>query len=170
MEYIPYYFTAFVLLSCALAMIAVWARRRLWVRAGALVMVAAFLSLEYMALVDLLSRPKPVAMESRSLDATEATVIAASMDEGNAIYLWLRFEETRQPRYYALPWAYESAVELQKAIKEANITGAEVQMILDFESSLEKRATPRFFTTPPVELPMKPMPDAFEYRHPSLSV
>ena len=170
MESIPYYYFSYVLLSCFLAMVAIWARRQLWIRSAAVIMLAVLLGIEYFALTDLLSRPKPAVLERQAERVREARVLAASLDEGNAIYLWLRLPDLREPRYYAMPWEHEAAVELQKAIAQADLDRTFVMMRAPFESTVERRKLPKFYSTPQPRLPIKPVPEAYEYRHPSLSV
>ena len=82
----------------------------------------------------------------------------------------MRLPDQFEPRYYALPWSRQSAIELQKAIREADRTNGEVVIRLPFESSYEGRELPRFYALPHARLPLKPTPDVQEYRHPSLSV
>jgi len=170
MENVPYYYFAYVLISCALAMLAVWARRRLWVRAGAVASLAVLLAVQYVALVDLLSRPKPVALEHRAGVIREARVLAAKFDEGKAIYLWLALAGRSQPRYYFLPWQHREAVDLKKSIRQAELDRSFVMIRDPFEKSLERRELPRFYATPQPRLPVKPPPEVYEYRHPSLAV
>ena len=45
MSNIPYLYTLFVLTGCALALVAVWSRRHLWVRVGAALMLVALINL-----------------------------------------------------------------------------------------------------------------------------
>ena len=167
---LPYWFVGFVVVGVTLGVVAVWARRSLWIRAGAVVLVAAMLALQYVALTDLLSRPKPTDMELTATSVGEATVLAASIDEGKAIYLWLRLPDQHQPRYYALPWDHGQAVELQRAIREAGRHGTRVIMRSPFEKSLDDRRPPKFYDLPRISLPRKPKPEVLEYRHPSLTL
>ena len=167
---LPYYFVAFVALGLALALITVWARRGLWLRTIAALVFASLLGLQYFALSDLLSRPKPTVIEFQSKAVEEATVLAATFDEGTAIYLWLRLPDVRQPRYYALPWHRKTAIELQKAIREADRHGTRVIMRRPFNDATVEQPQPRFYDVPSNELPTKPVPEVMEYRHPSLSV
>ena len=165
---LPYLFIAFAALCSLLAMITVWSRRSLWVRGGAVVALMSVLALEYFALVDLLSRPKPTELELAGERIEKATVLAASIEEGSAIYLWLRLPGVSEPRYYTMPWEQKSAIELQRAIRESRKSGQHVIIDLPFEPSLEIREAPRFYSLPQPRLPLKPRPDVKEYRHPTL--
>lgn len=167
MENLSYFFVAFVVLSTMLVMLVVWARRRLWIRALTVVALAVLLGLNYFALSDLLSRPKPVALEFLETGVDEAQVLAASLDEGEAIYLWLRLPDLKQPRYYRMLWQHEAAVQLQDAMREAERRRAPVYLRLPFEDSLDHREDPRFYAPPQPRLPLKPKPELQEYHHPS---
>jgi len=166
MDNLPYLYAAAIALSAALAVLAVWARKRFAVRAGAVALLALLLALDYAALVDLLSRPKPIALERLRGATEQAQVLAANLAEGEAIYLWLRLDNVREPRYYALPWERETASELEAAIREAEERRARLMMRLPFEPSLEDRAQPRFYALPQPQLPPKPLPSYEHYRHP----
>ena len=170
MATLPYLFVGFVVLATVLGLVAVWARRRLWVRAGAGLMAGGLMGLQFFALTDLLSRPKPTTLAYGHEAVDEAMVLAATIDEGKAIYLWLRVPGATEPRYFVMDWRHEDAVDLQRAIREAGHHGSAVIMRSPFEKSLDDRPQPRFYDLPRIELPPKPRPEAFEYRHPSLTI
>ena len=46
--------------------------------------------------------------------------------EDEAIYLWLRLDDSLEPRYYVLPWQQQLAEKLQNLIDEAIRDGASV--------------------------------------------
>jgi len=167
---LPYLFIGFVAIGAALAILTVWARRGLWVRAGAVVLLLAIVSLQYVAVVDLLSRPKPTGIEFFPSASREAIVLAATIDEGQAIYVWLRLPELREPRYYALPWNLEDAKALNKAIRNAGRHGSRIIMRLPFDELREESSPRRFYDVPRKALAHKPVPDMMEYRHPSLTL
>ena len=123
MQEIPLWYLGFVLLSTLLAIAAVWARRSITARIGAVMLLAVMLTLQFVALTDLLSRPKPAELETATNTIEEAKVLAASIREGIAIYVWLHIEDKPEPRYYALPWRQKSAVELQRAMRESRRHG-----------------------------------------------
>ena len=123
---------------------------------------------EYFALTDLLNRPKPVALELAGEQNDKTTVLAASIEEGSAIYLWLRLPDIQQRRYYVMPWEQKSAVELQRAIWQSRKTRQHVMIDLPFDPSIEIREAPRFYSLPQPCLPLKPRTNVQEYRHPTL--
>lgn len=141
-------------LAAALSLISIWAPRRLLVKGTALATSILFLPLGYASLVDLLSKPKPVAMEWWLSSAGEAEVLASRLVEGEGIYLWLQLPEVAEPRAYVLPWDRAAAEELQRASREAEQNGGGVQMRLPFESSLDDREQ-KFYAQPQPAPPPK---------------
>jgi hypothetical protein len=151
---IPALFAVAAVLAATLATISIWAPRRLPVKIGAVVLACAFLPAAYAAMVDLLSKPKPVTFEWWLDNATEATVLGSSVAEKVAIYLWLQVDGISEPRAYVLPWDQRAAEQLQKAAREAAERQAAVRMRLPFEPTLDDRE-PRFYALPQPALPPK---------------
>ena len=141
-----------------LSLISIWAPRRLAIKGTALTTAVLFLPVSYVALVDLLSKPKPVDLEWWQSEAAEAEVLASRMIEDEAIYLWLQLPDLSEPRAYVLPWDRASAEQLQQAMREAEQNGSGVQMRLPFEPSLEDRE-PKFYAQPQPALPPKDLTD-----------
>ncbi len=167
---LPAFYAVFVVLAAVLALIAIWSRRRLVFRAGSVALLALTAAVAYGAFNDLLSRPKPAALEFRGAGIEEAEVIGAALREGRGIYLWLRLPDVIEPRYYVLPWNLPLAEELQKVMREAKRNRAGMAMRLPFEGGLEKRDAPRFYAHPQTKLPDKPAGDYEDYIHPSLRI
>ncbi len=146
-----------------LASITVWSPRRLGVKLVALGTTILFLPLSYLAFAELLSKPKPVALEWWLSAADEATVLGSTMEEGRGIYLWLQLAGLEEPRAYVLPWDRELAEQLQKAMREAEERRSQVRMRLPFEPSWDDRE-PKFYALPQPALPPKDVaPDAPQY-------
>ncbi len=142
------------ILAAVLVNIAIWAPRRLWIKLTALATAACFLPLAYIGFAELLGRPKPAELQwSRSGD-DEATVLAARMREGEAIYLWLGFRDLGEPRSYVLPWNEAMARELYGAQGEAEETGGEVRVRLPLDADLI-REKPLFYAAPQPAPPPK---------------
>jgi hypothetical protein len=141
-------------LVALLSLISIWAPRRLAIKSTALTTAVLFLPVSYAALVDLLSKPKPVDLEWWLSEAAEAEVLASRLVEDEAIYLWLQLPDLSEPRAYVLPWDRASAEQLQEAMREAEQQGSGVQMRVPFEPSLEDRE-PRFYAQPQPALPPK---------------
>jgi hypothetical protein len=170
----PHLYVAFISLAAGLAILAVWSRRRLIVRAGATAMLVLTVALAWLGLADLLSRPKPAALEFIHPGIEEAPVIAAAVREGEGIYLWLKIEGIVEPRYYVLPWKLEVAEQLQEAMRRAERNRVPLIMRLPFDAfddSVEDRGSPRFYALPRTRLPDKPLPEDYQdYRHPSIAI
>ena len=128
MSDIPHLFAVALAIVGLLASLCIWSRRRLAFRIGALVVTALYLPFAYASLVDLLSRPKPLALEWSSAKMADATVIASVMREGEAIYIWLQLPETDEPRAYVLPWDEARARELHEAKRKAEASNAQVKL------------------------------------------
>jgi hypothetical protein len=149
-------FVLSVLLAAALASAVLWSRHRTIVKMGAVTGLLCFLPLGYAAYADLLSRPKPVALEWWHRNAEEATVIGQQLREGEGLFLWLQFSDDPEPRAYVLPWDQKLAEQLQTAWEEATRNGTGVRMKLPFEQSLDLRE-PKFYALPQPQLPSKDM-------------
>jgi len=147
-------FVAAAALAATLGLISIWAPRRLAIKAAALATMVLFLPLAYASLNELLSKPKPVAMEWWLSKAAEAEVVASRTIEDEGIYLWLKLPEVAEPRAYVLPWNRANAEQLQQALREAEKQGSGVQMRLPFEPSLDDRE-PKFYALPQPALPPK---------------
>ncbi len=167
---LPVLYGIFVSVAAALAIVAVWSRRRLVVRAGAVGILVLIAAISYAAFSDLLSRPKPAMLEFGYDDVEQATVLAAALREGSGIYLWLRLPGVEEPRYYIMPWRQSVAEELQEAMRQAERNRSGLMLRLPFEKSMEQREAPRFYALPQTRLPDKPTEGFEEYRHPSLNI
>ncbi len=140
------FFVALALVT-GLGLIAVWSRRKLVIRFGAVALTAAFIPLSYAAFSELLSKPKPVSLEWANRNAEEATVLASQMQENVAIYIWLALPEATEPRAYVLPWDRRTAQQLQGANRQAEKTKSKVRMRRPFQVSIDTRDE-LFYATP----------------------
>ncbi len=154
MDHLMYLFTAFVVIAASLAGIAIWAPRAVLIKVGALVLAALLMVATYASLVGLLGKPKPATMEWAMGAVPEATVLGASMREGEAIYLWLKFDEMAEPIAYVLPWNMETAQQLQQAMRQADAEGTVARMRRPFESDRDPNE-PLFYAEPQPALPPK---------------
>lgn len=140
-------FVAMAALAALLARIGIWSPRRLRVKLLALLVTALFLPVTFSAFASLMSRPKPATMEWVHSHQDEAVVLAARLEEDEAIYLWLAFDDVTEPRAYALPWSDQLARELHESRRMAEDLGMDLRMRLPFkESATDER--PRFFAEP----------------------
>jgi hypothetical protein len=154
MTELTYLFAGVALLTGLITSISIWAPRRLWIKGAALASALLFMPIAYASFSQLLSLPKPAKFEWWLAHAKEATVLASSFRENQAIYIWLQFGESLEPRAYALPWSRDLAEQLQAAEREAAENQTEVRMRLPFEQSLDDRE-PRFYAMPQPALPSK---------------
>lgn len=118
-EPLYFIFACFTALAALLAAIAIRTPRATPVRAAAVAIAAAFIPFAYLGLNEILARPKPMTHEWFNSSAKQAMVLGVSLEEGKAIYLWLRVDDALEPRYYRLPWQQRNAEKLQKAVEEA---------------------------------------------------
>ena len=128
-------------------------RGRPWQRATSATLFLVLIAVVYGGSIELLSRPKPLRLEIWQ-EADKAKVLGASMREGEAIYVWLQFPGSDEPRAYALPWDMKMAQQLQNAMQEGQANGTDVNMSKPFEAGLDDRE-PKFYATPQQALPEK---------------
>ena len=159
MEVLTFVFAAVIGVGALLASIAIWAPRATSIRSAAVVVTALFIPLSYVGLNELLSKPKAMSHEWLQRNAGEATILGASLDEGKAIYLWLRIDDSLEPRYYVLPWQTKFAETLQDMIEEAIEEGATVKMTNPFSRrSFEDLGQLNMEIVPPPIPPLKRRP------------
>ena len=125
------------ILAGTLALFAILAPRRKSLKSAALICTAMFLPLAYVAINDLLSRPKPIQVVDARDQFENAVVTASLMRENEAIYLWLQVPGITEPRSYQLPWDEQMAIELHEAEREAEAEGTEVEMQLPEGDTLD---------------------------------
>lgn len=148
--------------AAALAAIAVWTPRKTPVRAVAVFIAALFVPVAYLSMHDLLSRPKPMEHEWFKRHVDEAVILGVSLDEGKAIYLWLRLDDSLEPSFYRLPWQTQLAEKLQNLIDEA----IQANAVVTIKNPFSKRAFDDLgdlnvhIVPPPVPPLKKPPPPA----------
>ena len=159
MSLLPFFFFAAVLAAVLLATVAIWAPRRTVPRAAAVVLAVILIPASYVALTEILGRPKPVAHEWWSGQATTAVLLGTTVDEGRAIYLWVQLDGERRPRYYELPWRRRLAESIQEATDEAIETRGRIE-IKDFFSkrAWDELGVVNMDIVPPNAPPLKPPP------------
>ena len=153
-----FYFAA-VLLATLLAVVAIWAPRRTPPRAASVVLALILIPGSYIALTEILGNPKPMAHEWWGDRVSDAVLLGTSMDEGRAIYLWVKIDGETQPRYYQLPWRAKMAERLQEVTDEAIRSRGRIE-IKDFFSSRawENLGHLNIDIVPPQPVPLKPPP------------
>jgi hypothetical protein len=162
-----YLFGAAILVASVLTSISIWAPRRVAVRVSAFGLAVLFVPISYASFASLLSMPKPVSLEWVRANTQEASVLGASIREGEAIYIWLQVPGLDEPRAYTLPWSRDVAQQLQEARRKAEEQGTGLGMRLPFEHSWDKQE-PKFYPLPQPTMPPKDVPSApMEFQHPS---
>ena len=150
-------FGALLCVTALLASIAIWSPRRTPVRSLAVVLTALFVPIGYLGITELLSQPKPMEHEWFKRHVDEATLLGVSLSEGQAIYLWLRLDDSLEPRFYVLPWQQQLAESLQKLIDEAIRDGASITISNPFSrKSFDDLGSMNMQIVRPPQLPMKP--------------
>jgi hypothetical protein len=158
MNALIYLFIASISVAAVLASIAIWAPRAARIRFAALAVTTLFAPAAYMQMVELLSMPKPMSYEWFQRDVELAQILGVSMDEGNAIYLWLRLDNEVKPRYYVVPWRSQVAEKLEDIIDNAIRQNSTVVLKNPFfKKSLEEMGDLNAFIVPP-PLPPQKMP------------
>jgi hypothetical protein len=157
MNVMIYLFAATIAVAALLAAIAIWAPRAPWVRLVALGVTVLYIPLGYLQLVELLARPKPATFEWLRRNAEQAQVLGASLDEGRAIYLWLRIDKDVEPRYYVFPWHQQTAEKLEDLIDNAVRKGATIVMKRPFiKKFMKNEGDLNANIVPPPRPPLKP--------------
>ncbi len=154
MDSLTYLYAAAVLVAAALAAIAIRAPHKLWLRAGAVMLSGILMATAYAGFAELLGRPKPTNLEWAARNVPEATVLAADMREGEAIYLWLQMDHIPEPRAYVLPWSIEAAKQLHRAQGEADENGTGVRIRGPFIDG-DEGGEQMFYAEPQRQLPPK---------------
>lgn len=127
------------------------------IRSIAVLLTAFLVPIGYMAVTELLSQPKPMAHEWFKRHVDEAIVLGVSVREGEAIYLWLRLDDSLEPRYYVLPWQQQLAEKLQNVVDEAIQDGAAVTIANPFSrKTFDDLGSMNVQIIRPPQPPMKP--------------
>lgn len=108
------------------------------------------LGIGYLALGELLSRPKPVdIMTWERPDVEKARILGSYVVHGKAIYLLLIYEGVTVPRYYQYPWSKPMAEQLERGKRAQALEQIEgLELTLPFQRSLENRRHPEIHEIP----------------------
>jgi len=140
MENLIYVFAATIAVAAALASLAIWAPRLPWVRISAVVAATLLIPISYIQFVEFLSRPKPQSMEWLERDTDAAEILAVSLAEGEAIYMWLRLSGELEPRYYKFPWDLNTAEQLEEDMETAAAKHGKLVLRNPFENRRQSEA------------------------------
>lgn len=97
----------------------------------------------FLALGELLSRPKPVGLLTWAMpEVKEAYVLGSLIKPKKAIYILYMWKGMKEPRYVIYPWNEQFAKKLQAAsdaMRQGHIQGIKIENPFKFETSLEDR-------------------------------
>lgn len=158
MDVLFYVFAGATGIAAALAALAIWAPRQTRVRVAAVVITTLFIPIIYVELVEMLSKPKPMSFEwfERNVDAV---LLGTSLDEGKAIYLWIRLADQAEPRYYKVPWNLKLAEKLEDAVDDAVRENSTIVLKnLFYKKSLDEWGDLNVDILPPPLPPQKAFP------------
>lgn len=153
-----WFFLIEVVTAAALVGLIIHGRDRLPVKLAALGLGGVAMLTTWFALVDLLSRPKPLILEHRPTLLANAALLAAHIIEGEAIHVWLEIDGAGEPRAYTLPWSQQHAEQLQRALAGAAVDGGTV--VMGEPAPASEESEPLFYARPPEPLPPKTVPTA----------
>ncbi len=161
MDIMFYVFAGATGIAAALASLAIWAPRQTRIRIVAIAVTTLFLPVVYVQLIEMLSKPKPMSFEWYERDTVEAELLGTSLDEGKAIYLWLRLSGSLEPRYYKVPWNLKLAEKLEDAVDDAVRENSTIILKNPFyRKSLEEWGDLNIDIIPPPLPPQKRFPSA----------
>lgn len=146
------YLILVVLFAGAMSSIAVWHTRLALARASAVLLFVLISGVTMLLCTVSLGVPKPSQIEVVKVE--RATILAARLREGVAMYVLLLLPGNDEPRYYRLPWDQDMAQQLQKALEEAG-EGGTVEMKNPFERTWD-RLEKKFYPEPQPKMPDKP--------------
>ena len=160
-------FTPFLVMVGVLLTLMISAPIRLWLK-GAMVGAGAFaIAAAYLAVVTLLSHPKPMDLELWHAGVENVTVLGVMVEREDWIHLWLQLPDVAGPRAYRMEWSEDLVKQLTEAQIGASENQSEVQLRMPFESSLDEDE-PQFYATPQQAPPPKNMSTApTQYQHPT---
>lgn len=112
------YFLLLALLIVALCAVVAWSRKERLYRWGAILCGVAIIGGSYPLMVNLLSRPRDVTEEWFNRNAKEALITGVYIQEGTALYLYLKLPGVGEPRSYRFPWS-DNTRKLAQSVQEA---------------------------------------------------
>lgn len=139
-------------------------------RIGSALLYVALLGVFYVGFIASLSKPKPSLFEEIVASHEDALILSAKITNEEAIYLWLQFQGSREPRSFVFPWDQEMAEELRRAMRESE--GKRRILMRGFGDNSETDPwSERFYTEEaPAEPPKMDEPEIETYSHPSWNI
>ena len=100
MEILNIFYILITALAALLISITIWSRRPFRWRISAFFIGLGLIALLYIAILELLSRPKPAHMELFYKDVPEVVLLHASWEEEVALYILVEIPGVEEPRLY----------------------------------------------------------------------
>ena len=135
-------------LAVLLISITIWSRRPFKWRVSAFFIGVGLVIILYVAILELLSRPKPAHMELFYKDIPEVILLHASWEEDVALYILVEIPGLDEPRLYVLPWNREEAEKFQQAMEEGEDKDEEVRIGNRFYNAAGEDRERLIYTTP----------------------
>tara|TARA_B100000530_G_scaffold218568_1_gene140365 strand:- start:1773 stop:2318 length:546 start_codon:yes stop_codon:yes gene_type:complete len=148
MEILNVFYIIITALAALLISITIWSRRPFKWRLSAFFIGLGLITLLYVAILELLSRPKPAHMELFYKDVPEVVLLHASWEEEMAIYILVEIPGVDEPRLYILPWSREEAEKFQQAIEEGEEKDEDVKIGNPFFNADEEDRERLIYTSP----------------------
>ena len=123
------YFLGFGIIATALALIAIWSGRKMFVRFGAVMLYLLVVYLAFVAVDDLLSRPKPVTfaeLQAQLPEGHQGHLVLYGEATTEGIYLLLRSPAYAEPRYYLMQANAKTKGNFGKAQQESRKKGTQL--------------------------------------------
>ena len=128
MNTLMYLFVAVVIVATGLVMLVIWSHHAVRAKVGALALGAALMGAGYVGFTELMGQPKPAQLEWLRSASSQGKLLASEIREGEAIYIWVRFDDNAEPVAYKVPWSQETAKRLHEASREGHERGTDVRL------------------------------------------
>lgn len=116
------------LAMAALAWLCAGAQTRVSYRVGAVVALVIGIGIGFVAISELMGRPKPIDQAWMERNEPSARVLSMRLVRDEAIYLWLLLPNDPVPRAYSLPWMRRTAEKLDDAMQKAGQRNQRVEI------------------------------------------
>jgi len=143
------------LLIIFLILVTIWSRRPYIWRVSVFFVGLVLVLTVYVALLELMSRPKPNNLEIAHKQTKEVTLLHVSWIEEEAIYILIQIPDVNEPRLYKLPWSKNEAQNYENAMAEGEEQDIEVKIGNPFFESDEEDRERLVYTSPVRPMPQK---------------
>lgn len=155
MDILNIFYIVITTLAVMLISITIWSRRPFKWRLSGFFIGATLITLLFISILELLSRPKPAHLELFYKDIPEVVLLHASWEEEVALYILVEIPGVKEPRLYILPWSREEAEKFEQAMQEGEDKDAEVRIGNPFFNADEEDRERLVYTTPAKPMPQK---------------